>query len=126
MSVPVEKFMTHMPHTIGHDITIDKARAMMGEFSCHHLPVLDAGKLVGVISDRDLRTVEKLPKSGEVKVEDIMTDEPVVVEPSQDIFQVAMLMHQKKIGSVIVSASDSTAWGIFTATDALAYFSENN
>ncbi len=125
MSVPVKNFMTSMPHSIGQDLPISKAKAMMAEFSCHHLPVLNGGHLVGVLSDRDLRQVEKVLQSRDVKVEEIMTDEPVIVQPDEDVFQVAMLMHQKKIGSVIVSATPSSKWGIFTATDALAYFSKS-
>jgi acetoin utilization protein AcuB len=124
MSTPVKEFMTHMPHTIGHDISVEKAIDMMKQYSCHHLPVLDGGKLVGIVSDRDIQTLSKLAKFDNVKAEDIMTDEPVVVPPELDVFQVAMLMHEKKIGSVIVSAQDNEPWGIFTSTDALAYFTK--
>ena len=123
MSTPIVEFMTEMPHTIGHDISISKAHQMMTDLSCHHLPVLDGGHLVGVLSDSDLRLISKLSDEN-IKVEDIMTDEPVVVKPDQDIFQVAMLMHEKNIGSVIVSAKEGSPWGIFTATDALSYFTK--
>ncbi len=124
MSTPINEFMTQMPHTIGHDITVDKAVNMMKEFSCHHLPVLDGGHLVGIISDRDIQVATKLGSLDEVKVEDIMTDEPIVVQPTDDVFQVAMTMHEKKVGSVIVSATAGESWGIFTSTDALAYFTK--
>ena len=124
MSNPIKEFMTPMPHTIGHDMTTDKAFEMMKEYSCHHLPVLDGGKLVGILSDKDLKTVAKIANAEEVKVEDLMTDEPVVVEPGMDVYQAAMLMHEKKIGSVIVSATPGEPWGIFTATDALNYLAE--
>jgi CBS domain-containing protein len=124
MSKPIRDLMTRTPHTVGHDISVNKAVAMMREHSCHHLPVLDAGKLVGIVSDRDVRMIEKVSSGDSLKVEDIMTDEPVVVTPDQDVFQVAMLMHQKNIGSVIVSAQDGEPWGIFTATDALQYFTQ--
>ena len=126
MSTPVREYMTLMPHTVGHDINVGKAKEMMKQYSCHHLPVLDGGTLVGIISDRDIRTVEKLKNSDEIAVEDIMSDEPVTIPATEDVYQVAMLMHQKKIGSVIISASESSPWGIFTATDALAYLSEKH
>lgn len=124
MSMPVTEFMTSVPHSIGHDMNLEKAKELMFKFSCHHLPVLDGGQLVGVLSDRDIRLAEKMSNGSEVIVEDVMTDEPVVVQPTEDVFQVAMLMHEKKIGSVIVSASEDKPWGIFTATDALNYFSK--
>ncbi len=125
MSKPIRDFMTPMPHTIGQDIEIGKAKDMMAEYGCHHLPVLNGGHLVGIVSDTDIRTLKKIADSDSLKVEDIMTEDPEIVPPHKDVFQVAMLMHQKKIGSVIVSASDDSPWGIFTATDALRYLTED-
>lgn len=126
MSQPVRQYMTTMPHTIGSDISISTAVKMMREYKCHHLPVLDGGHLVGVISDKDLKMASGIRGSDETKVQDIMTDEPVVVEGQMDVFQVAMLMHQKKIGSVIVAADKTHPWGIFTATDALAFLAKKS
>ncbi|MCB0408348.1 MAG: CBS domain-containing protein [Bdellovibrionales bacterium] len=125
MSTPVRTVMTSMPHTIGHDMTIETAKEMMREYSCHHLPVLDGGKLVGVISDRDLRLLDSIKGSQNTPIEDIMTDEPVLVSGNTDVFQVAMLMHEKKIGSVIVQGEADLPWGIFTATDALKIITKN-
>ena len=125
MSKPIRDFMTPMPHTIGLDIEVNKAMAMMTEHKCHHLPVLKGGHLVGIVSDTDIRTLKKIPHSDKLKVEDIMTEDPEVVPPHKDVFQVAMLMQQKKIGSVIVSANDDSPWGIFTATDALRYLTQD-
>jgi acetoin utilization protein AcuB len=124
MSQPIRKFMTPMPHTVRVDIDADKARTMMTSYRCHHLPVLDGGRLVGVLSDKDLRTIANIKGAGETPVGDLMTDEPVVIDGETDVFQAAMLMHQKKIGSVIISANAQHPWGIFTATDALAYLSK--
>ncbi len=124
MSIPVSEYMTQVPHSVGHDMGIDKAKELMTKYSCHHLPVLDGGQLVGVISDRDIRTAEKVDRAKELKIEDFMTEEPVVVPPNQDVYQVAMLMHEKKIGSVIISGTENTPWGIFTATDALHFFTQ--
>lgn len=121
MSKPIKDFMTVMPHTIGHDMTATMAREMMQKHSCHHLPVLDGGHLVGVISDRDLQVISKLSDGNTARIEDIMTEEPIVIDGDMDVFQAAMLMHEKKIGSVIISANENHPWGIFTATDALNY-----
>lgn len=126
MSQPVREFMTPMPKTIGVDINIKKARNLMLENSCHHLPVLQGGKLVGILSDRDLNTVEKLSQTDGLTAGDVMTAEPITVLPTDDVFQVAMKMHQEKIGSVIVRGFEKEPWGIFTATDALGYFSQKS
>ncbi|MCB0377006.1 MAG: CBS domain-containing protein [Bdellovibrionales bacterium] len=122
MSIPVKEVMTAMPHTIGHDIAAAKAQAMMAEYNCHHLPVLDGGKLVGVISNRDLAIVAKIPNGEETPVEDLMTDEPIVVDPDTDIHEVVATMLKHKIHSVIVSAKEGHPWGICTSTNALQYF----
>lgn len=119
MSKAIKEIMTEMPHTIGFDASPEKAREMMSQYQCHHLPVLQGGKLVGILSDSDLQSVHETSTSP--RIEEIMTEDPVTVDPSQDVFQVAMLMHEKKIGSVIIAATPYSPWGIFTATDALAY-----
>jgi acetoin utilization protein AcuB len=116
--------MTLMPHTIDHDKTVGDAKALMIKHSCHHLPVLNGGALIGIISETDLKRVERLDNNLKFKIEHVMTEEPHVVKPSEDVFQVAMLMYQKKIGSVIVSSGDDHPWGIFTSTDAIGYFSK--
>jgi acetoin utilization protein AcuB len=79
--VSISKHMTEMPHTIGHDISVAKAKSMMSENNCHHLPVLDGGHLVGVVSSRDLSLVETIRGGGETPIEELMTEEPVVVDP---------------------------------------------
>lgn len=124
MSTPITEFMTPMPHTVGHDITLEKAKKMMQEHHCHHLPVLDGGILVGILSSTDLDTVAKLKDWQDIKVEEVMTEEPMVIAPSEDVFQATMLMQQKKIGSLIISATNDSPWGIFTATDALTYLKD--
>ncbi len=54
MKKPIKEYMTKMPHTIGEDMTVAKDSELMKEYSCHHLPVLSGGKLVGIVSKRDL------------------------------------------------------------------------
>ncbi len=122
----ISEFMTPMPKTIGHDMTTDKAMAMMHEMNCHHLPVLDGGKLVGVLSQRDLRVVESIEKdSKSVVVEDLMAEEPVIVDPESTLQNTLNMLLDKKIGSVIVAAKADQPWGIFTTTDALKILVKN-
>lgn len=128
MPKQIKDYMTEAPYTIGHDIDVKKAKEMMDKYSCRHLPVLDGGRLVGILSSRDIYLADKLSKESttDVKVEDIMTEEPKVVQPHDDLLKVAMTMHKEKIGSVIVSATEKSPWGIFTSTDALSALSEKN
>lgn len=125
MSDLVKDHMTLMPHSIRIDMQIENAIDMMKKYSCHHLPVLDGGKLVGIISDTDIKRIRKLPNNLKFKVEVIMSEDPVMVQPEDDIFQVTMLMFQKEIGSVIVSGAADEPWGIFTSTDALSFLNKS-
>lgn len=117
----VRELMTPMPKTIGFDISIEKARAMMREYSCHHLPVLDGGKLVGVLSDRDLLMAGQGSGSVAPLVKDLMSDEPIVIEPSAEITIAIQKMLDQKINSLIVRADGNEPWGIITSTDLLRY-----
>jgi acetoin utilization protein AcuB len=50
----VERYMTTSPHTVGQDQKLSQAHKIMRAHEIRHLPVLQGGKLVGVLSDRDL------------------------------------------------------------------------
>lgn len=119
----VRDLMTLMPRTIGFDISVEKALAMMREYECHHLPVLNGGLLVGVLSDRDLLMARHgaAGDGGDHLVGELMSDEPIVIEPSADINVAVRMMLDNKINSLIVRADAENAWGIITSTDLLKY-----
>ena len=124
MSDPVKLYMTKMPHSIEDNMSLAEAREIMKKNSCHHLPVFKDEALVGLISATDLKRFETIPNSGDFKIESVMSYNPVVVKPTDEVFKVSMLMYEKDIGSVIVSSDGYTPWGIFTSTDALGYLSK--
>ena len=115
----VDKYMVPMPHTIGHDITIEKALGMMRDHKIRHLPVQDAGKLVGVLSDRDIKLAASFANSGELHVEDVMTPDPYTVKPQASMDTVVMEMAEHKYGCAIIVQDNGKVVGIFTATDGL-------
>lgn len=119
MKPAVKDFMTALPQTVGADIELAKAEEMMVEHDCRHLPVLEGGRLVGVISDRDLALVQLTAHGEKAKVKDAMTPEPFVVDPEMALKEVASAMLEQKIGSAIVRAKEGQSWGIFTVSDAL-------
>ena len=51
----VSRYMTRQPWTISSQSSLSDAHAVMREHAIRHLPVIDDGKLVGIVSDRDLR-----------------------------------------------------------------------
>src|SRR5262249_39099561 len=64
--------MSIVPRTIGADIGVSKAAAVMREADIRHLPVLREGKLVGIVSERDIQVARAFPGPGELTVEDVM------------------------------------------------------
>ncbi|MBC8071673.1 MAG: CBS domain-containing protein, partial [Deltaproteobacteria bacterium] len=65
---PIRKFMSDSPHTIGVEETMQRAHQVMREFNIRHLPVMEADKLVGMLSDGDLHLVESLRDVDPTKV----------------------------------------------------------
>lgn len=113
----IDKVMTAMPHTIGKDIPIKKALEMMREYQIRHLPVYDGGKLVGVVTDRDIKLASSFKHSGELLAEDVMTPDPYTVKPDTPLGTVVAEMAEHKYGCAIVVQDNAKVVGIFTTVD---------
>jgi CBS domain-containing protein len=85
------------------------------------VPIVDNGKLVGIVSDRDLGLYEGAPES--VKVNGAMTQPVATVTPTMMLEQAAHLMVKHKIGGLPVIDQDKLV-GIITATDLMRAFAE--
>jgi acetoin utilization protein AcuB len=111
--------MTRAPHTIEPTRTLAEAHDLMRAHRIRHLPVLREGKLVGMVSQRDLAVIESLPgvDPAEVPVEDAMTAEVFVVTPTTPLARVATELADRKRGSAVVMQADRVV-GVFTVTDA--------
>lgn len=121
----ISKYMTTQPHTIGCDQTLEKAGIMMREFRIRHLPVLKAGKIVGILTERDLHLVETLKDVNPKKltVDEAYTPDPYIVSPEAPLNEVCDEMASRKYGSVLVEDNKKIV-GIFTWIDALNAMSE--
>jgi acetoin utilization protein AcuB len=125
-SIPaIQKFMTTTPHSIGADQTLAHAHAVMREFRIRHLPVLVGGKLVGMVTDRDLRFIETLRDvdPSKVPVEDAMVTDVYSVDPETPVDEVVREMAQHKYGSVVVMQNQKVV-GIFTTVDVCTAFAD--
>jgi acetoin utilization protein AcuB len=118
----VADYMTRSPHTVGADQPISFARRLMQQHRIRHLPVLRAGTLVGMVSDRDLALGESLHPA-EARVEEVMTPDPYAIAPSTALEWVAVDMAERKYGSVIV-VDHNRVVGVFTSIDALRALAE--
>lgn len=115
----IEAFMTPFPHGIHSGMPLKTARDLMRKYEIRHLPVLLAGHLVGVLTDRDLKLGASFDHEGTLTVEDVMTPDPFCVGPAESIAAVATEMGKHKYGCAIVQDDKGKVIGIFTATDAL-------
>jgi len=116
----IKHFMTEAPHAIGHDQTLKLAHERMLQWGIHHLPVLDGGELVGVLSERDIALVQAIsPKRvDEATASDAMSTEPYAVEPSASLESVAAQMAEHQYGCAVVMDHHKVL-GVFTPLHAL-------
>jgi acetoin utilization protein AcuB len=121
----IEQFMSPCPHTIGQEQPLALGHRIMREHGIRHLPVLHAGKLVGVLSQRDLHFIETLqdvdPDS--VEVAEAMSTDSYTVGPKSTVREVAAQMAQHKYGSAVVLEEERVV-GIFTTVDGLRALSQ--
>ena len=120
MQIPaVSHVMTKRPQTIERTATLAEAHHTMREFEIRHLPVVESGRLVGVVSQRDLyllETIGEFDLEG-VTVEEAMTEHPFIVTGDTALDEVAQIMAERKYGSVVVMGREGIE-GIFTTSDA--------
>lgn len=115
----VEHYMTREPYQVASSDTLALVKRLMREHDIRHLPVVDEGRLVGIISERDLHVVEAVPgiHLSRVDVARVMAS-PIDVWAETPIDQVSTLMAEKKRDCVVVRGGQGIE-GVFTATDAL-------
>ncbi|HEU4612923.1 MAG TPA: CBS domain-containing protein [Kofleriaceae bacterium] len=111
----VSDLMTTQLITVNASEPIKEARAEMDIGVVRHLPVVDdRGRLVGVVSDRDLLT----SKRGH-RVADVMTRDVITTRPDVPAAEAASVMLDHKISSVLVVNDDQLLVGMITQTDYL-------
>ena len=127
----VRKIMMGSPVTLTPDDTLDLANNVISLGRIRHIPVVENGKLVGLLSERDLIGaaanrifgLNQKSKSALLKTESvksIMKKRLVTVTPDTPIKDAARLMADKKIGCVPV-ISEGALVGLVTTTNVLRY-----
>lgn len=134
----VRDIMTRNPITIEPDAAVGTAIDLMVERRIRHLPVVDqAGTVVGVITDRDLRSAALAPALEEylsesarrrlreigttleaLRVRDAMTPRPITTSPEVTARQAAAIMLEHRIGSLPV-VENGRLVGVLTDRDAV-------
>ena len=121
----IQKYMTTSPHTVGSDQTLAHAHRLLREHTIRHLPVLRGGKLVGMLTERDLALVESLKDvdASKVLVEEAMSTSLFQVSPDAPLDQVVAEMAAKKYGSAVVVQNQNVV-GILTNVDVCSALAE--
>lgn len=130
----VADIMSHNPVTVTPRNAIRTAINLMREGGYRRLPVLDRGRLVGIITDRDLRRAANSPFVvreqwydnfilDHIEVGSCMTPNPLTIAPNAPIAEAARMMRNHKIGGLPV-VSEGQLLGIITETDLLDFLIE--
>ncbi|MEQ1530886.1 MAG: CBS domain-containing protein [Methylococcales bacterium] len=134
----VEDIMTSKVFTVNQHDLIDRVFFLINYEKIRHLPVVDKGKVIGIISDRDLykalgpktnsNSIQGSAKSSELhvietRVQNIMRRGVITTTPDALVSDVAAIMAEHKIGALPVTV-DHKLVGIVSATDILKVFSK--
>ncbi len=111
--------MTREPYRIASTSSLEEARSLMSQHDIRHLPVMEHGKLLGIISQNDVRLVEAVPgvELENVPVARVLTA-PTCVWGETSLDEVAETMANSKLDCVVVLGGQGVQ-GIFTSSDAL-------
>ena len=119
-ALAIENYMTSVLIVIAPEQPIAEAARLMRLHGVRHLPVVRDGRVLGLLSQRDVYLIETLRDVDpqRVRVEEAMTTDVYAVEPEESVVSVARHMADRRIGSAIVEHNGKLL-GLFTTTDSL-------
>ncbi len=126
----VERWMTKNPVTIEKDATIIEAIYLMKEKNIRRLPVMDRGKIAGIVTEKmildfkpskatSLDTWEVHYILSKTPITEAMNPKPYKVTPDTELIEAARLLHDRKLNGVLVVNAQEELVGILTMTNAL-------
>jgi acetoin utilization protein AcuB len=130
----IGEYMSLNPITVDQECSLEKAAAMMKKYGIRRFPVVEGGKLIGVVTDRDIRsaapsqvatfkekekelTPELHDMLKEITVRDIMSKDVITVQPNRSVITAASVMLKEAISGLPVVDSRGSVIGIITVKD---------
>jgi CBS domain-containing protein len=116
--------MTRDVVVVSPTVSVAAARRMMARNHVRHLPVVVGGRLVGILSDRDV--LRQPVDESEVKCGTAMTAGPITCGPNTSVGRIAQLMLTHKIDCLPVINDDDVLVGLVTSSDLLSLLAERD
>ncbi len=130
----IKDWMATAVLTVDANTSVMRATRIMKENNIRRLPVLSQGKLVGIVTDRDLKDASPSTTSeidlhemyyllAEMKVKDVMTDKCICLRADDTLEKAALVMLKEKISGVMILDNDGDSLvGLLSETDILRGF----
>jgi len=113
----VRDYMSQPVVAIARETEFHAAFDLMRHHNVHHLPVVEAGRVVGIVAERDLLLAAANFGPAEVPVEEIMRSPVSCISPRASLRSAARILVLKHIGSLPVLNARKEIVGIITETD---------
>lgn len=120
----VLEWMVKDPIVVTLDQKVQDCADLMREHSIRHLPVVEKQKLVGLVTESDLREVFLASLVEDLTIAGVMITEPMTVTPDTEIEDAAKLIYYHKIGGLPVVDDYGQVVGIITVADLVEAFIE--
>ena len=131
----ISDWMTGSVQAIGPRDTVRHARSLLERYRINQLPVMDLGRLVGIVAERDLRAaspnvdevadvlpeVEGVPRPDRTPIETLMTRKVIVLHPGDSVEEAARIMRARRIAAIPI-VEDERVVGVLTRGDVIDAF----
>jgi acetoin utilization protein AcuB len=132
----VREVMVDTPVTVGPEDSLQHALDLLEKYQIHELPVVEHGRLIGIVTDGDLklftpayplsRDPEEIRQTlRDLKVAEAMTLEPVIIGPEATLLEATKLLYERSIGALLVTEGDRLL-GILSVSDILRILIEQH
>lgn len=120
----LRRYMTAIPYTVEPRTSVRVALELMRRHGIRHLPVEDANRLTGILSDWDIICRSHFEKALDLPVSELMTRDPFRIAHDASIEDAIKLMSREGVGCILVIGQDGQVSGIFTEKDAVRAFAD--